>query len=370
MHVTLVGLPLSGKTTVFNALTGQEQATGPAAGRPESHRAVVPVPDARLERLKAIFDPQKLTPAEVQFVDLVGIPEGAAQEGLPPQILAAIGEADALVHVVRAFENPRAPHPAGSVDPARDLELLDTEFLLTDLGIVERRLERLEQEIPKLPRSEREIQEREQALLQRLRTALAGGTPLRDLELGPAELKSLHGFNLLTLRPVLILFNVGEESLDHMGRLQHELGPAYIHQSMDMVEICAQWEMELGQLPPAEAAEFRQELGLSEPATARIIRLAYKLLGLLTFFTFVSEQVRAWPLRRGSSAVEAAGAVHTDMARGFIRAEVVSLAALDQAGSIAEARRQGILRSEGRHYQVQDGDVCTFLFNPTKSVDR
>ncbi len=366
MHVTLVGLPLSGKTTVFNALTGQQEATGLGAGRLEAHVGVVKVPDERLQYLAGLFQSRKVTPAEVRFVDLAGIPEGAARQGLPAPVLAAIGEADALVHVVRAFENPLAPHPAGSVDPARDLALLDTEFLLSDLGVVERRLARLHEEIPKMPKAEKEEREREQALLLRLREALEAERPLRELDLAPAEVKALRGFNLITLRPVLVLLNVGEEGAEEAGTLASSLQSTYQHPRTAMAEISAEWEMELGELAPEEAAEFRQSLGLSEPAAARIVRLAYDLLGLVTFFTFVSEEVRAWPIPRGSTAVEAAGAVHTDMARGFIRAEVVNVAALRQAGSIAEARRHGVLRTEGREYVVEDGDVCTFLFNPAK----
>jgi GTP-binding protein YchF len=364
MHVTLVGLPTSGKTAVFNALTGQEVATGPAAGRPEAHVAVVKVPDARLEVLAGLFQPRKLTPAEVRFVDLAGIAAGTARQGLPAQVLAAIGEADALIHVVRAFENPRAPHPAGSVDPARDLDSFDTECLLADLGVIERRVQRLQEEIPKMPRQQREEREHEHALLVRLEGPLENGQPLRDLELAPAEVKALRGFNLLTLKPVLVLFNIGEERLAEAGALAGGLRAAYPHQRSAMAEMCAQWEMELGQLSPEEAAEFRQDMGLQEPAAARIIRLAYEVLGLITFFTFVSEEVRAWPIRQGSTAVEAAGTVHTDMARGFIRAEVVGFDVLKEAGSLAEARRHGTLRMEGREYVVQDGDVCTFHFSP------
>ena len=366
MHVTLVGLPLSGKTTVFNALTGQQAATGPAAGRAEAHLAVVKVPDERLERLAALFHSRKVTPAEVRFVDLVGIAAGAARQGLPAQTLAHIGEADALLHVVRAFDSPLAPHPAGSVDPARDLALLDTELLLADLAVVERRVQRLDAEIPKMPRAEKEERERERALLQRLQQALEAAVPLRDLELGPEEEKLLRGFNLLTLKPALILFNVGEERLEEAGALVRALQPGYGHQRCAMAEMSARWEMELGELDAAEAAEFRQALGLTEPAAGRMIRLAYELLGLVTFFTFVSEEVRAWPVRAGSTAVEAAGAVHTDMARGFIRAEVVGGAALLAAGGLPEARRHGVLRMEGRDYLVQDGDVCTFHFNPAR----
>ncbi|MGC8874615.1 MAG: redox-regulated ATPase YchF [Chloroflexia bacterium] len=363
MHVTLVGLPLSGKTTVFNALTGQRVATGLGTGRAEIHLAAVKVPDPRLERLASIFQPRKVTPVEVRFADLVGILRGAAREGLPGPLLSVVSEADALIHVVRAFENPQVPHPAGQVDPARDLEWLDTEFLLSDLGVVERRLERLAHEIPKLPRNEREEREREQALLQRLRTALEEGTPLRDLDLEAESLRMLRGFNLLTLKPVLVLLNVGEEEQEHPGRLLATLEPKYRHRQSAMAELCAQWEMELGELPPEEAAEFRQSLGLSEPARERVIRLAYELLGLLTFFTFVSDEVRAWPLRRGSTALDAAGTVHTDMARGFIRAEVIAFEDLVAAGSLAEARRRGTLRVEGRDYLLRDGDVCTFHFS-------
>jgi GTP-binding protein YchF len=363
-----VGLPLSGKTTVFNALTGQEQSTGPGTGRHGgTNYATVHVPDERLEHLSALFQPQKLTPTEVHVVDLGGIPEGAARRGLPAQTLAAISEADALIHVVRAFENPMAPHPTGSVDPNRDLELLDTEFLLTDLGVVERRLERLEREIPKLSHREREEHEREQALLLRLREALESEIPLRDMELSPDEEKLLRGFNFLTQKPVLVLFNIGEGRLEQANALVESVRSTYEHQNSLLAEMCAQWEMELGQLEPEEAVEFRESLGLTDPAAGRIVRLAYELLGLITFFTFVSEEVRAWPLRQSSTAVEAAGTVHTDMARGFIRAEVVGFDLLIEAGRLAEARKRGILRMEGRDYLVQDGDVCTFHFSPPKS---
>ncbi len=366
MHVTLVGLPSSGKTTVFNVLTGQRVATGLAAARPETHVAVVKVPDERLEGLAELFQPRKVTPAEVRFVDLAGIAQGAAQQGLPAQVLAAFGEADALLHVIRAFENPLSPHPAGSVDPGRDLALFDSECLLADLAVVERRLERLEHEIPKLPRGEREEREREQVLLRHLRQALESETALRDLELREEEDRLLRGFNFLTQRPVLILLNIGEERLDEAGALVQSLRQGYDHRYFLMAEMCAQWEMELAELAPEEAAEFRRDLGLDEPAAGRIIRQAYDLLGLVTFFTFVSEEVRAWPLRRGSTAVQAAGTVHTDMARGFIRAEVVGYEVLREVGSIAEARRRGTLRMEGRDYLVQDGDICTFHFSPPR----
>lgn len=366
MHITLVGLPLSGKTTVFNALTGQREVVGPGVGRVEAHRAMVKVPDERLDWLAGLFHPRKVTPAEVCFVDLAGIPQGAARQGLPASFLAAIGEADALIHVLRAFENPLAPHPAGSVDPTRDLALLDAEFLLADLGVVERRIERLEQEIPKLPRSEKEARQHEHALLQRLRASLEAEMPLRDLELLPEEERSLRGFNFLTLKPTLLLVNVGEEQMEEGEALAQALREAYRHRRCAVAVMCAEWEMELGELSPEEAAEFRQALGFSEPAASRIIRLAYELLGQITFFTFVSEEVRAWPLRRGSTAVEAAGTVHTDMARGFIRAEVVHFDALREAGSLQEARRRGTLRTEGRDYLIQDGDICTFLFTPPR----
>jgi GTP-binding protein YchF len=366
MHVTLVGLPLSGKTTVFNALTGQQVPTGPAAGRPEAHLAVVKVPDERLDGLAGLFHSRKVTPAEVRFVDLGGIAEGAARQGLPAQTLAHIGEADALLHVVRAFDTPLAPHPAGTVDPARDLALLDAEFLLADLAVVERRVQRLDEEIRKMPRAEKEERERERALLVRLQEALGSEMPLRDLEITAEEEKLLRGFNLLTLKPALILFNVGEERLEEDGALVRTLQPGYGHQHCAMAEMSAQWEMDLGELDASEADELREALGLTEPAAGRIIRLAYELLGLITFFTFVSDELRAWPLRAGSTAVEAAGAVHTDMARGFIRAEVVDHTALREAGSLVEARRHGGLRMEGRDYRVQDGDVCTFHFNPAR----
>jgi GTP-binding protein YchF len=366
MQIAIVGLAGSGKTTVFNTLTRGHAETGGFGGM-ELHVGVVKVPDGRLEKLATIFKPKKIIHADVTYVDLPAPPastEGhVGTEDLPAEHLARLRDSDALLHVVRAFEDPSNPHPEGSVDPARDLERLDVEFVLADLALVERRMERLKTTGRHGTPAERESNEREEAVLVRLNAALEAGTPIRDVELEPDEEKAIRGFRFLTQKPVLVLLNVGESDLAGAGELVAALAAGYDHRNALIDALSAKIEMELGELEPDEAAVFMEELGIAESGLDRVIALSYRLLGLISFLTAGPDEVRAWPIRDGSSAVDAAGAIHTDLAKGFIRAETIGYDDLLVLGSMAEAKKAGKLRSEGKTYRVRDGDVVEILFS-------
>jgi ribosome-binding ATPase len=366
MQIAIVGLAGSGKTTVFNTLTRGHAETG-GYGALTLNVGTVKVPDERLDRLADIFSPKKVVQADVTYVDLPAPPASSegrvGTEELPAEHLARLREADALVHVVRAWDDPALPHPAGSVDPLRDLQALDDEFILADLALVERRLERLRTSGRHGTPAEREANEREERVLVRLLAALEAGGPIRDLDLDADEAKAIRGFRFLTEKPVLVLLNVGEGEIAGEQALVERVRAAYAHRRALVAAMSAKIEMELGELEPDEAAVFMEELGLAESSLARVIRLSYELLGLISFLTAGPDEVRAWPIAEGSSAVDAAGTIHTDLARGFIRAEVVPFDDLVGLGSTAEARRHGKLRSEGKTYQVRDGDVIEVLFS-------
>ena len=366
MQIAIVGLAGAGKTTVFNTLTRGHAETGGFGGL-QLNVGVVKVPDERLDRLAAIFRPKKVVQADVTYVDLPAPP--ASGEGrigtdeLPAEHLARLRDADALLHVVRAFDDPAFPHPDGSVDPGRDLERLDLEFILSDLAIAERRLERLAATGRHGTPAEREANEREEIILRRLVEPLRAGAPIRDLALEPDEEKALRGFRFLTQKPVLVLLNIGEGDLPRSAELVATAAAAYGHRHSLIDALSARIEMELGELDPAEAESFMDELGLHGSSLARVIALSYRLLGLVSFLTAGPDEVRAWPIPAESTAVEAAGTIHTDLARGFIRAEVIAYEDLVTLGSTAEARRHGKLRSEGKTYRVRDGDVLEVLFS-------
>jgi GTP-binding protein YchF len=351
---------------VFNTLTRGHAETG-GYGALELHVGTVKVPDERLGRLAAIFEPKKVVQADVTYVDLPAPPASAegrvGTEELPAEHLARLREAAALIHVVRAFDDPAVPHPSGDVDPARDLEALDLEFTIADLALVDRRLERLQSSGRHGTPAEREANEREAAILERLDAALRAGTPIRDVELAADEERVIRGFRFLTQKPVLVLLNVGESDLAGAASLVQRVAEGYDHRQAMIDALSARIEMELGELEPDEAGAFMTELGLEESSLDRVIRLSYRLLGLISFLTAGPDEVRAWPIGEGATAVDAAGAIHTDLARGFIRAEVVAFEDLIELGSTAEARRHGKLRSEGRTYRVRDGDVIEILFS-------
>jgi len=366
MQTAIVGLAGSGKTTVFNTLTRGHAETGGYGGI-TMNVGVVKVPDARLDALASIFKPRKIVQADVTFVDLPAPPASSeghvGTEELPADHLARLRDSDALLHVVRAFDDPSHPHPDGSVDPGRDLERLDLEFILADLAMTERRLERLGTGGRHGSQAEREANEREEVILRRVKEALEAGSPIRDVELDADEEKAIRGFRFLTQKPVLVLLNVGEGDLAGAPGLVASIATGYDHRHALVDALSARIEMELGELEPDEAAAFMEELGIAESGLDRIIALSYRLLGLVSFLTAGPDEVRAWPIPEGSSAVDAAGAIHSDLARGFIRAETVAYEDLIELGSLAEARKAGRLRSEGRTYRVKDGDVIEILFS-------
>jgi GTP-binding protein YchF len=359
MKIAIIGLPNSGKTTVFNALTrSTAETTTYESGQLEPNISMVKVPDARLSVLADMFNPKKITPADVQYVDVGGL-SGSAREGggLPPALLNFIGSADALLHVVRAFEDDNVPHPLGAVNVARDVATVDLELIFSDLGIVERRLTRLHAEINKMSAKERELRIAERDLLIRLKDALESETPIRDVEISDEEEKLIRGYQFLTGKPTLLLLNIGEDHIANPPSVE------YAHQRSGVVALCGKVEAELAQLDDEDAAMFMEDLGIREAARERVIETSYNLLGLLSFLTAGEDEVRAWTIRRGTPAVEAAGAIHSDIQRGFIRAEIVAFNDLVKAGGMVEAKKAGTVRMEGKQYIVQDGDVCNFLFN-------
>jgi len=361
MQVTIVGLPGSGKTTVFNALTGAHAETGGfSGGRAVPNVSVVKVPDERVDRLAALFNPKKTVYADVTYVD-VAIPAGAAREGsVNPDVLAQIRNADALLHVARAFDDPASVVAA---DPWRDVDDLDLEFTVADLSVIEKRLEKLATQGRHGSQAEREAAQREEELLRRVEPHLSEGKPIRSFGLSDDEELLLRGYRFLTQKPVLVVLNIDEGRLTEVDALESAGRERYGQPHTDVAALAGKIEAEIGELPEDDARLFMDDLGISEPSRGRVIRLTYQLLGLFSFFTAGEDECRAWTLARGSTAVDAAGAIHSDLARGFIRAQVISFEDLIEAGSMAEARKRGTLRQEGKSYLVADGDVIEVLFN-------
>jgi len=371
---TITGLPYVGKTTLFNLLTGGHAATGGFAGAEgETNVGVAKVPDQRVDKLAALYTPRKTTYAEVTYRDLglaprvaSGVTGHATQsgQGISAQKLGDLRTSDALVHVVRAFRDASVPHVSSSVDPQRDLATLELELLFADHVVVERRLERIEPELRSAKGPEREQKERERAVLQKAMGALDAETPLRDVGLDEDERKIVRGYRFLTLLPQLVVANLDEDDVGKPDAVLASLREAAAkHHAMSVVGVCAKLEAEIAELETAEAAAFRADLGLHEPALDRVIHATYELLGLISFFTVGEDEVRAWTIPAGLPAQQAAGAIHSDLERGFIRAEVIGWDELLKAGSEANAKKQGIMRTEGKTYTVKDGETLHVLFN-------
>ncbi len=344
MKLGIIGLPQSGKTTLYNALTRNNTPTTASAGRIEVHTGVVDVPDPRVDKLSGMFKPKKTIYAKVTYADIAGL-EGNSKGSISGTLLNTLSQMDAFINVVRAFEDDNIPHPAGSVNPARDADAMLTELLLNDLIAVERKLEKLADERKK-GGTDKALNERMTVLFTRMNEALSDGKPLRDLEYSADENRELSSFGLLTRKRVLTVFNLGET--------QKPLAISLDHPS---VSLPAKLEMEISQLPAEEAEVFMTEYGIEEPALNLMIRLSYDLLGLQSFFTVGEDEVRAWTTRRSASAVEAASEIHTDIARGFIRAEVVAYDDMVALGTMAECKAKGKFRLEGKEYTVKDGDI-------------
>jgi len=354
MRIGLFGFPQVGKTTLFNLLTGAHVETSRfAGGRSDPNLGIARVPDARLTRLSGMFSPKKTTPASFDYVDIVGLQKGDARGSLS---LAALKPMDALAHVTRAFADEALPHSEGALDPARDFETMEMELILADLDSAQGRVERLRSSIPKTNRPE---EKKELAALERIIGTLEAGTPLRGLDLAADEEKLLRGFAFYSAKPLLVVVNLGEDRTADLADAAGRLGlqEAAARPGVQVVAVSAKIEEEMAGLSADEAAAFREDLGIHEPALDRIIRSSFDLLGLIVFYTVGDDECRAWPIRRGTIAARAAGTIHSDLEKGFIRAEVVTYDDLVACGSLHAAREKGVLRLEGKEYVVADGDI-------------
>jgi ribosome-binding ATPase len=365
LELVIMGLPQSGKTTVFNALTQASAETGGySTGDDEANLATVKVPDERLNILTDMFNPKRRVPAEVQYYDVAGLAKGVSEQGMSGRLLGYLSQGAALVHVVRAFQDDSVPHPEESVDPLRDIETIQMELTFSDMSLIERRLARIRDQVNKLRGTERETTEREGVILQQLQETLEGGGLVRDVQLAPEDSRLIRGFGFLTEKPMLVLINVGEGQL---GQQTEELVATakerFGREGIAIDALAGKIEAEIAQLDADDAAMFLSDMGIDQVSRERVIRLSYELLGLMSFFTVGEDECRAWTVRRGTPAVEAAGEIHSDIQRGFIRAEIVGYDDLISAGGWAEARKAGTLRREGKTYVMQDGDVVHFLFN-------
>ena len=368
MKLAIIGLSNSGKTTVFNALTGQSlETTVYATVGGEPNYGVVKVPDQRVDRLSGIYRPKKITCATVEYVDYMGLTKGDVAQNR--KVFDLIKDVDAIVHVVRAFRDEAVPHPMNEVNPLRDIETLEMELIFGDLEFVEKRLERIEEASKK----GKKPNEAEKKLLLKCKEKLEKEIPLRSVSFDEEEQKLMRPLQFVSTKPEVVVLNVGENDL-HTGetkKLEKEAERLFESKHKDsslvtrysLLSLCGKIEMELAQLSPDEAKAFLEDLGIEEPALNKLIRVSYGLLGLISFLTSGEDEVRAWTITRGTNAQKAAGKIHSDIERGFIRAEVVNYEDFIAAGSMSAARDKGLLRLEGKTYEVKDGDIINFRFN-------
>ncbi len=361
LRTALIGFPSSGKTTLFQLMTSHHEAPRTGHGKLEAVVGVARVPDARVDRLAELYTPKKKTPATVEFADLAGAGRSGAEALLD---VAPYRNADALVHVVRAFRDPTVTHHAEAIDPAADAQAMDDELLLADLAVVEKRIERIERDLKKGRTSELE---RERALILRCKETLENGSPIRGLAMTDDERKMLRGFQFLSAKPLLLVVNLDDADIGLLADPARAAAAAGLTAFLArphtaVVAVCAKIELEIGQLDAADAQAFLADLGLGESGIDRVIRTTYDLLGYISFLTAGEDECRAWSIPRGTHAQLAAGEIHTDIARGFIRAEVVRFEHLIARGSLAVCREHGEVRLEGKDYVVQDGDVINFRF--------
>lgn len=368
MKIGIVGRPHVGKTTVFNALANSDAEIGDYANKKQINLSTVSVPDERLEPLAQVFQSEKRVPASIDYIDGGGTSRSAMNPDvdraehveLEAEVLAELRTVDALAHVVRLFEDETVPHVDGSIDAERDIEAIDLEFVFADLQIIEGRISRLEKQLKNQKSAELQNELR---ILEECKQTLENGKPLRALTISDNEEKLIRGFGFLTQKPLLIICNISEKQLDEVDEIIKRFAEYEARPQTAVIVLAAQLEMEIGQLDSADAKVFMAEMGLNESALERFIQTSYRLMGLITFFTGGEKEARARTLRNGQTAVEAAGMIHTDFERGFIRSECINWEDLVTCGSYTQARSKGLLRVEGKTYQVQEGDVLTILAN-------
>ncbi len=366
MKAGIVGLPLVGKSTIFNLLThGHVDTSAWGGGKGEAHIGIAHVPDPKLDRLAAIFNPKKVTYASVEYVDLPGLARGEGKSVDSRQMisyLSSLKNVDALVHVVRAFEDENIPHSEGPIDPARDIGLFELEMIFSDLAIIEKRLERLSKDLKKARTPELES---ENAILERFKTALEQERPLRDLKLTEEEAKRVRGFTFLSAKPMLIVLNLSDQDVIRIPRVVEDFGLERLagQERIGIMGVCGKIEAEIASLPESDARLFMEDLGLTASGLDRVVQKSYALLGLISFYTAGDPEARAWTITKCMTAQQAAGVIHSDFERGFIKAEVVSYDDMIQCKSFQAARNNGVLRLEGKDYIVNEGDVILFRFN-------
>jgi ribosome-binding ATPase len=364
VDIGIIGLSKSGKTTIFNGLTKGKAATGGYNVKAQANIGMAGVPDERLYLLAKIFNPKKIVHAEVKYIDIgASVKELAVDKGIGGQLLNQLSTVDVLVNVVRSFKDDSIPHPEGSLDIGRDIEAMNLELAFSDLAILEKRLERMEGSMKAAKPAERLIYQKEQETLNKIKANLEKEIPIRELQLTPEEIKSIANYQFLTAKPLLTVVNIGEDQLPQAKTMEEDLNKRYAKPRCRIIASCGKLEMELSQMGDEAMAEFRKEFGMQESGLDRTIKVSYELLDLISFLTVGEDEVRAWPIKRGTEAVRAAGKIHTDIERGFIRAEVIGYQDLLKCGGLTEAKKQGLLRLEGKTYIVQDGDCINFLFN-------
>lgn len=363
MEIAIAGLANSGKTTVFNALTGLNlETTIYPTITAKPHHGIVKVPDKRLDKLSEIFKPKKTTHATIEYLDFIGITKGDIEHN--KKGFDIMKNVDAMLHVVRAFEDERVSHTLGDVDARRDVEIVELEILFADLELIEKRLEKMEHEVKR----GRKIDEVEKRLLLRCKDTLEHEIGLRGMEFSKEEKDAMRHLQFLSIKPEVVVLNIGERDLNtQKERFLCEEVERYFKEkykdSLSVLSICGKLEMELSQLSPSEVEAFLSDLNIKEPVRDRLIHICYSLLGLISFFTYAGDEVRAWTIAKSTSALKAAGKVHTDIEKGFIKAEVISYDDFISCGSMSVAREKGLLKLEGKTYEVKDGDIINFRFN-------
>lgn len=358
MQIGIVGLPFAGKTTIFSTLL-KHKSTDAGYHKQEAERGVVKVPDGRLDRLTALFNPKRQVNATIEYVKVPGFEgDGKEPKGLPAQFIGNLKTVDAIVLVVRDFENEISPHPFGRIDPAQDIAFINSEFWLSDLALVESRIERLE----KGAKAKDAQNLKDLALMKRCKTQLDQEKPLREMELTAEEERALKGYQFLTLKPLLYVINISEDKIPRAAEIEQTLS-RFITPNCGLTSLSAEIEREISELSAEDAAVFMADLGIKEPALHKLIRTSYELMGLISFLTAGEDECRSWTIRNGLNAQQAAGVIHSDLEKGFIRAETVYFEDLIKLGSFNACKEKGLLRLEGKEYIVKDGDILNIRFN-------